>query len=388
MWSQKLPADGIHAMVSVRKMTKSARKLRDFLARKPGAPLFRKEFGYYCLDEWHAQGLDRDADFAKVFHYDPPGHCALSGLGWTEAAFVPQFEDRILEDRGDYELIQDCAGRHVLFFKGRRNGFMPEYVDHPVKDMKTWDRDVKWRLSTLTPQRYSALEGRLVPAIEAAGQGLVVEQQIIGGYMYLRSLIGPAELPCAFYDMPDVIHDCMKTWLELSDAVTEHHQRYVTFDAIYLAEDICYNHGSLISPEMMKEFLFPYYQQLLSNVKSRQLDPARHLYFHLDTDGWCVPVIELYRDAVGMDVMSPFEVASGCDVVEIGRRYPELAISGGIDKRVLAKGREAIDRHVEHILPAMRRRGGFLPTCDHGVPAEVSLENYLHYRKRCVELSG
>lgn len=28
----------------------------------------------------------------------------------------------------------------------------------------------------------------------------------------------------------------------------------------------------------------------------------------------------MYRE-IGMDVMSPFEVASGCDVVEIGRRF-------------------------------------------------------------------
>ena len=41
---------------------------------------------------------------------------------------------------------------------------------------------------------------------------------------------------------------------------------------------------------------------------------------------------------------------------------------------------------VERIIPSMRERGGFIPTCDHGVPAEVSLENYMHYRKRCVEL--
>ena len=23
---------------------------------------------------------------------------------------------------------------------------MPEYVDHPVKDQKTWEENVKWRL--------------------------------------------------------------------------------------------------------------------------------------------------------------------------------------------------------------------------------------------------
>jgi uroporphyrinogen decarboxylase len=75
-------------------------------------------------------------------------------------------------------------------------------------------------------------------------------------------------------------------------------------------------------------------------------------------------------------------------VVRIGREYPDLAVFGGIDKRVLAASKQEIDRHLERILPAMRERGGYIPTCDHGVPEEVSLDNYLHYRKRCLELGG
>ena len=83
--------------------------------------------------------------------------------------------------------------------------------------------------------------------------------------------------------------------------------------------------------------------------------------------------------------MSPFEVAAGCDVVEIGKQHPDLLLSGGIDKRILAAGKDAIDHELERILPVMYRRGGYIPTCDHGVPEEVSFENYLHYRKRLRE---
>jgi hypothetical protein len=34
----------------------------------------------------------------------------------------------------------------------------------------------------------------------------------------------------------------------------------------------------------------------------------------------------------------------------------------------------------------MLERGGYIPTCDHGVPDNVSLESYLHYRRRMCEL--
>ena len=381
--------DGIHALVPKEKMTPSAIKLRDTYARKPDAPLFRKTFGLWlCLDHWYENGLDRTIDLDEFFMFDPPGHYALGQLGWCEAEFVPAFEEKILETRGDYELVQDIAGRHVLYFKGRRHGFMPEYVDHPVKNIKTWEEDVKWRMNPETDARYLKLDQRMNLAKEAAGKGLMIQQNFIGGYMYLRSLIGPENLLYFFYDQPELIHDCMKTWFELTDAVIARHQQFVTIDEVFIAEDICYNQGCLISPDMMKEFLFPYYQQVISNIKARQIDKARHLFVQIDTDGNAVPVIPLYQQAIGMDVMSPFEVASGCDVVKIGKQFPDLIMSGGIDKRVLAQGKEAIDRHLDYIIPTMRKRGGYIPTIDHGVPPEVSWENYLYYRQRCVELGG
>lgn len=381
------PQDGVHAMVPREKMCESARKLRDTYAITPGIPLFRSKFGFYCLERWKEQGMPQGVPLHELFDYDPPGNHTF-WLGGIVAPFLLAYETKVLEDLGDYELVQDNAGRHVLYFKGRRDGFMPEYVAHPVKDMKTWEENVKWRLDPTTPERYTDLESRMENAKAQAARGMMIRQHFIGAYMYLRSLIGPMDLPYAFYDMPDVIHDCMKTWFELVDAVVSRHQEYVTLDEIYCGEDICYNHGILISPDMIREFLIPYYQQIISNIKSRQIDKTRHLYVHIDSDGFVNPLIPIYQEGFGMDVMDPFEVAAGCDVVEIGKQYPNMVISGGIDKRVLAKGKDAIDEHIEYIIPAMRKRGGYIPTCDHGVPEEVSYENYLYYRKCCVELGG
>ena len=380
--------NGVNSMVPQEKMCPSAQKLRDIYTMKTNAPFLHREFGYYCLERWYEQGLDKNADLAEVFYYDPPGNFNILELGWCEAAFSPVFEEKVIEDRGEHEVIQDAAGRYLLVFKGRRQGFMPEYLECPVKDMETWKENVKWRLDPSTPKRYEKLEERMTTSKAEAATGKMITQWIIGGYMYLRSLIGPEKLFYAFIDKPDLIHDCMKTWFELADYVVSRHQEYVTIDEVFFGEDICYNHGSLISPDMMKEFLFPYYQQLISNIKTRQIDKDRHLYVQIDTDGFATPVIEVYQKEIGMDVMSPFEVASGSDVVEIGKQYPSLVMTGGIDKRVLAESKDAIDKHLEYILPDMRKRGGYIPTCDHGVPEEVTLENYMHYRKRCVELGS
>ena len=384
------PADGVHAMVPRDRMAPGARMMRDAYAIVPGAPIYHREFWLMedTLERWKAEGMPQDVDHDILFGFSPPAKRSLGQLGWCEAAFSPSFETCVLEDRGDHELVRDFAGRHVLCFKNRRSGFMPEYVDHPVKDMRTWMEDIVWRMDPSAPARYADLDTRMAAMKKEAARGMMICQNLIGGYMYLRSLIGPGELLYMFYDHPEVIHACMEAWFKLADAVIAKHQQHVTIDEIFFAEDICYNHGSLISPDMMQEFLIPYYQQIVANLRRRQIDQSRKLYVQVDTDGFCDPVIPIYRDAIGMGVMSPFEVASGSDVVRTGREYPDLVISGGFDKRILARTRADIDRMVDSIVPAMRARGGYIPTVDHGTPAEVPYENYVHFRKRMLELGG
>jgi uroporphyrinogen decarboxylase len=199
-------------------------------------------------------------------------------------------------------------------------------------------------------------------------------------------MMGPVEWLYMVVDEPELIHDCMRTWLALADHVCALHQQYVTFDELFISEDLCFKSGPLISPDMVREFFFPYYQQLIANVKARQLDKDRHLFLQVDTDGNAVTVIDLYRE-IGMDYMSPFEAASGCDVVAVRQQYPDLLIRGGFDKRILSESCAAIDREINRIMPFMKRQGGYIPSCDHAVPEEVPFENYMHYRKRMLEFA-
>ncbi len=392
------PADGIHQQVPRERCGPAVQRLRDAYAIVPGAPIYRCEFGYYCLDAWREQGLPKEiADeywtpasrvcLNRLFGFDAPARHDLRRLGWCEAAFDPVWTTEVLEDRGEHELARDFAGRSVLFFKGRRNGFMPEYVDHPVKDLATWERDVIWRLDPTTPERWKGFSDEVERAKAAAAAGRHVNLGVIGCYMFLRSLIGPSETLYVFHDAPELVHACMRQWLVLADAVATRWQEHLTLDEVFFAEDICYNKGPLVSPKMIREFLFPYYREFLQGVRRRQIDRSRKLHIQVDTDGDAVSVTDLYRE-IGCTMMSPCEVASGCDVVAIGKRWPDLALLGGIDKRILAAGKDAIDRELERIMPVMRARGGYIPTCDHGVPAEVKYEDYLHYRKRMLDYCG
>ena len=353
---------------------------------EPVDHLVRREFYIWpeAIERWKQEGLPEDYDERNLFNFDPVGtaHVGLN-LGWCEPPFFPTFEERVVEAQGTTEIIQDTAGRWLRVFTGRRHGFMPDYVKHPVTCPSDWENEVAPRLDPHDARRYEGLDDKCAQADQQrADASAMVYQGMVGGYMYLRALVGPEDLLYAFYDQPQLIHTMMQRWVELMDTGLAKIQQRVAIDELGLGEDICYNHGLLISPDMVREFLLPYYQQVVGQARARQ---TRKLYFYVDTDGWADPAVPLYIDA-GMDVMAPWEVASGCDVVQAGRQWPHLVLSGGIDKRVLADTTHAIDRHLEYIIPPMVERGGYIPTCDHGVPDNVSLANYLHYRRRMCEL--
>lgn len=364
----------------------SGERMRATYQFKPLDHLVRREFYIWeeAFERWKKEGLPPDCDRKSIFNFDPSGMENVGlDLGWCEPPFYPLYEEKVIKDEGSTEIIQDFAGRWLRVFKGRRHGFMPHYIKHVVTCRKDWEEDVIIRLNPDDPGRYEGLKGKCAKVKERVkNEKCLVRQGMIGGYMYLRALMGPEDLLFAFHDQSELIHAMMRQWTELMNKGLKAVQENISIDELALGEDICYNHGFLISPDMVREFLIPYYQDVVGKARNRQ---EQTLYLHVDTDGWAEPAIPLYLEA-GMDMMSPWEVASGCDVVKIGAKWPSLLMMGGIDKRVLAKGKDAIDEHLEYIVPVMLKRGGYIPTCDHGVPDDVSFENYMHYRKRICEL--
>jgi len=68
------------------------------------------------------------------------------------------------------------------------------------------------------------------------------------------------------------------------------------------------------------------------------------------------------------------------DVVAVRKQYgKDLIIGGAIDKRALAKDKDAIREEVYSKVPFLMEAGGYIPTTDHAVPPDVSLENYQYY---------
>ena len=107
----------------------------------------------------------------------------------------------------------------------------------------------------------------------------------------------------------------------------------------------------------------------------------------LDSDGNVEELIPLWLES-GINGVYPMEVAAGMDVVKLRREYgKDLLMTGGIDKRVLARDRKAIDEELEAKIP-LAEQGGYIPHIDHAIPHDVPYENFAYYWERKKEWLG
>lgn len=196
---------------------------------------------------------------------------------------------------------------------------------------------------------------------------------LYGFFWWPRELFGMESFLYALYDYPEVIHrinrDLLKYNIERINEITE----IIKPDFIVISEDMCCKHGPLISYELFRKFMLPYYRELVPRLKGFDC-----LLF-MDTDGQYEPMIPWIIEA-GLDGAAPCERNAGVDPVRIRENYPDFIMIGGFDKTIMHLGEERMRSEFEQLLPLMRG-GGFIPSCDHQVPPDVSVNDYKLYVK-------
>ena len=142
-------------------------------------------------------------------------------------------------------------------------------------------------------------------------------------------------------------------------------------DFMSIAEDMSYNHGSMISKEIFDEFLKPYYLRLTDRAKEYGIVTM------VDSDGDVTELCVWLHDG-GVGGVFPLERQAGCDVAALRRQNPDMCFMGGYDKMVMDKGEAAMRGEFERLMP-VARQGGHIISCDHQTPPSVSYEDYQLY---------
>ena len=194
-----------------------------------------------------------------------------------------------------------------------------------------------------------------------------------GFFWYPRTLMGIEEHLYAFYDQPDLMHrmnDDLCNWL---CSTVDYVQEHVTPDFVTFAEDMSYNHGSMVSREIYEEFILPYTRRILKKFEDTST------WTIIDSDGDITEPIQWFQDS-GVDGALPLERQAGVDVDELQGRYPDFRLIGQFDKMIMHKGEAALRKEFERVIPAAKK-GGYIISVDHQTPPAVSLEDYKLYVK-------
>ena len=344
------------------------------------------------LAAWHRQGLTESADWqaylARVLGLECWPAQAGPDMG-VSFRMIPTFEEKVLEHRDGHTIVQDWMGAIVeisdrydyTYLRSPKDFVTRKWHRFPVENRRDWEEKIKWRYTAHHPDRFPA---DFVERCRAArGRESVLEITISGPFWQLREWCGLEALCLLMVDQPDFVQEMVAFWTEFVLQTLEPILRQVELDNVTISEDMAYKLHSMISPAMVRRFLLPTYQKWTAAVRGSGCP-----LISLDSDGYIAELIPLWIEG-GFNACVPVEVAAGNDIVAYRREFgKQMAYLGGIDKRAIAAGGLKMRAEVLRVVPSLLAGGGFIPSCDHGVPPDIAWPDYVEYARLLARLTG
>lgn len=336
------------------------------------------DFGFWdeTLEAWRSQGMPDDATPEAFFGMDR-GFASFP----IKRGPWPGFEEEKLEDKGETEVCRDRMG---VVFERLKPGFgrsIPRYLDWFLKDRECWEQYREF-FNPNDPDRFAPDWDEQIERLRNSEQPV----DLFAGSLYgeLRDAMGVENISALIYEDPGLFREMVEFMAEYYVAVNRRAlESGVAIDAAAMWEDMCYRDGPLLPPKVFAEVLVPAYRYITGELKKFGIDVV-----YLDCDGKIDLLLPMWLEA-GVNCMFPIEIGTwGADPVAWREQYGRrLLMMGGVDKVALARGREAIDRVIDYLAPLVEG-GGFIPHCDHRVPPDVPLENYVYYIERAKAVFG
>jgi uroporphyrinogen decarboxylase len=321
-----------------------------------------------AMDNWRRDSGKPDLDLKAHFGFDSDFAFPAMSYG-----IFPAFERKVLEENDRFIIWQDERG---ITKRDRRDGAsMPEFLSYPVQTPDDWERLKAERLRIDEPGRINIDWDEFRAYVKETGTAVQLGGFPFGVFGTPRDLLGDEELLVSFYTEPEMVRDMMNhmtdLWISLCERVAEE----VQIDHIHIWEDMSGRQGSLISMDMVRDFMMPCYDRIADFAES-----AGVRVLSVDTDGDCSELVPVMMEH-GVNMFLPFEVQAGNDILQFRRQYPDLGIWGGLDKRALADSKAAVDEEIDRA-EAMLKLGRYVPGFDHLVPPDAKWELYEYAAER------
>ncbi len=343
------------------------------------------------LAAWHTQGLPEDVHWldALTEAVGVPREAFDATYGLPEAfRMIPTFEEKVLEHRDGHYIVVDWMGAvteisdvfDYTYIRNAKDFVTRKWHRWPVESRADWEEKIRWRYDPADPARLTPEFWERAAAAEASGKAVTVS--VNGPFWQMREWVGMEGLCALTIDDPQLVADMAEFWRTYVMAVLEQILRRVRLDVLYVSEDMAYKAHSMISPAMTRRFLQPAYLSWIDLLKS-----YGDGFIDMDSDGYIAHLIPIWIES-GIKACNPIEVAAGNDLNEFRRQFGHrISYHGGIDKRCIAAGGDVMRDEVMRLVPVLRD-GGFIPSCDHGVPPDISWPTFIEYTRLLAELQG
>ena len=318
-------------------------------------------------------------DFNRLLtaiQFQEPDRLPLAEL-WVDppvkSAFLSGVPEEILDCRKEgYDVEKDIefwnmAGYDFIRITPRYE-FPKSWLNHPEARLSTlkeyeaypWPAQDRFDYSDIEKAAILLPEGM---KIMASPQGGIFEEAWM--------TMGYENLMMALYENPELVQKVCDsigaTLLEMFKCFS----RYDHVGGFWLSDDIAYTEGLILSPEMIRHYFFPWYEQYVAIAK----ESGKVFFFH--SDGDLTPLLDDFI-AMGFDAIHPIE-PKAMDIIELKKRVGgRLALLGSVDLDFpLSRGKpEDVVQYIKKRIKAVAPGGGFAIGSSNSVTHYVPLENF------------
>jgi uroporphyrinogen decarboxylase len=256
------------------------------------------------------------------------------------------------------------AAEDATSLTGRR-----DWADEHVGQIRTWEDFERYPWPRLEDLDFYPFEyiGRNLPE----GMGFI-SCHAGGVFEHLSWIMSYEGLCFALADDPELVRAVTERIGRLQEDFYRHLVELPNLTAVFPGDDMGFRSGTLLSPNDLRALILPWHKRFAAMAHRRGLPYFLHSCGNMEV------IMEDLIEDIGIDGKHSFEDAI-LPVEEFQRRYLDrLAVLGGVDINILAKGtEEQVRRRVRRLMEICGSRGRFAVGSGNSIPSYVPVENYL-----------
>ena len=255
------------------------------------------------------------------------------------------------------------AGDSAALSRGKRT-----WVNEKTGMITNWEEFERYPWPSFEDVDFYPLEY----AAQHLPEGMAIIAQCSGILEPAMWLMGYETLAMAIYDQPDLVE---AIFIRLSDIYVPLARALVEADrvvALWMGDDMGYKTSTMISPKHLRKYVFPIQKRI------GEIAHAKGFPFLLHSCGQLDLIMEDLIEDVGIDAKHSFE-----DAIEPVERFfdrfgKRIAVIGGVDMDILARGTEAqVRRRTCQILEACASSQSYILGSGNSIANYIPPRNFL-----------